>query len=118
MYQIKVKFEQEGRAAVVLNNIAASQSLLEICLDNGIQLQHNCGASCACSTCHVYVEEGMDFLSGITSREDDFIARAEAPRLQSRLGCQCTLLPGTGKVEITVPDQRQFVPEATTDFAW
>lgn len=111
MYQIKVKFEQVGRAPVVLHQVAASQSLLDICLDNGIELQHKCGASCACSTCHLYVVTGMAFLSGITSREEDFIERAENPRPESRLGCQCTLLPGTGELEIMVPDQQQFVQE-------
>lgn len=108
MYHIKVTFEQGERLPVLLKNLAASQSLLEICLDNGIQLQHNCGAHCACSTCHIYVEVGMEFLSGITSREEDFIERAEKPRKESRLGCQCTLLPGEGLLEIMVPDQRQF----------
>lgn len=111
MYQIKVTFEQEGREPILLNNVAASQSLLEICLDNGIELQHRCGASCACSTCHVYVVAGMTFLSGVTCREEDFVERADNPRPESRLGCQCTLLPGTGDMEIMVPDQRRFIRE-------
>ncbi|MBM4112369.1 MAG: 2Fe-2S iron-sulfur cluster binding domain-containing protein, partial [Phycisphaerae bacterium] len=35
------------------------ESLLEIALDNGINIEHACGGVCACSTCHVYVESGM-----------------------------------------------------------
>ena len=32
-------------------------------LDNGIAIEHACGGVCACSTCHVYVEQGMDFVA-------------------------------------------------------
>ncbi|BAV05744.1 ferredoxin, 2Fe-2S [Filimonas lacunae] len=111
MYQIKVNFEQKGLAPVVLENIASNQSLLEICLDNGIELHHNCGAVCACSTCHVYIDKGEEFIPEITDREEDFIDRAVNPRIHSRLGCQCVLKPGSGSLEITLPDQTQFLGE-------
>lgn len=111
MYRIKVNFEQKGMEPVVLENIAPNQSLLEICLDNGLELHHNCGAVCACSTCHIYVEKGMEFIPEITDREEDFIDRAVNPRIHSRLGCQCVLLPGSGEIEITLPDQTRFLGE-------
>src|SRR5256886_17435392 len=38
-------------------------SLLDIALANGIELEHNCGGSCACPTCHVIVREGEGDLS-------------------------------------------------------
>ena len=44
MYSIKVNFEQKGLTPVTLENIEADQSLLEVMLDNGIELHHNCGA--------------------------------------------------------------------------
>ena len=111
MYNITVKFEQKGLEPVKLENISAGDSLLEICLDNGIELHHNCGAVCACSTCHVYVDKGMDRLPEISDREEDFIDRAVNPRLNSRLGCQCVLADGSGEIEITLPDQTQFLGE-------
>lgn len=111
MYTIKVNFEQKGKEPVVLENIAPDQSLLEVCLDNGIDLHHNCGAVCACSTCHIYVNEGMDLVEELSDKEEDFIDRAISPRLNSRLGCQCVLLEGDGKLEITLPDQTQFLGE-------
>jgi 2Fe-2S ferredoxin len=111
MYTIKVNFEQKGKEPVVLENIAPDQSLLEACLDNGIDLHHNCGAVCACSTCHIYVNEGMDLVEELSDKEEDFIDRAISPRLNSRLGCQCVLLEGDGKLEITLPDQTQFLGE-------
>ena len=111
MYTIKVKFEQKGLEDVTLTNIEADQSLLEVCLDNNIDLHHNCGAVCACSTCHIYIDNGMDYLEELNDREEDFIDRAVNPRINSRLGCQCVLQPGGGEVSITLPDQSQFLGE-------
>jgi 2Fe-2S ferredoxin len=111
MYTIHVNFEQKGLEPVTLENIAAGDSLLEICLDNGIELHHNCGAVCACSTCHLYVEKGEEHLAEITDKEEDFIDRAVSPRLNSRLGCQCVLQDGSGSIHIILPDQTQFLGE-------
>ncbi|MFZ6023085.1 MAG: 2Fe-2S iron-sulfur cluster-binding protein [Bacteroidota bacterium] len=111
MYTIKVKFEQKGMEPVTLTAVEPDQSLLEICLDNGIDLHHNCGAVCACSTCHLYVEKGMEYLEELSDKEEDFIDRAINPRLNSRLGCQCVLQEGSGEVEVTLPDQTQFLGE-------
>ena len=111
MYTIKINFEQKGKASVNLTNIECDQSLLEVCLDNDIDLHHNCGAVCACSTCHLYVNEGMEHLEELTDKEEDFIDRAINPRINSRLGCQCVLVDEGGEVEITLPDQTQFLGE-------
>ena len=111
MYTIKIKFEQKGVEPVTLTNIASGDSLLEVLLDNDIELHHNCGAVCACSTCHLYVDKGMDSLEELSDREEDFIDRAVNPRINSRLGCQCVLQEGEGEVEVTLPDQTQFLGE-------
>lgn len=62
MYSLKINFEQKGLETVTLENVAADQSLLEVLLDAGIELHHNCGAVCACSTCHLYVKKGWSIL--------------------------------------------------------
>jgi len=111
MYDLIINFEQKGLIPVVLNNITAGDSLLEVILDAGIELHHNCGAVCACSTCHLYVKKGMEFLEALSDREEDFIDRAVNPRIESRLGCQCILQEGSGHIEITLPDQTQFLGE-------
>lgn len=111
MYTIRINFEEKGLEPVILSNIASDQSLLEVCLDHEIELHHNCGAVCACSTCHIYVDKGGDLLEELSDREEDFIDRAVNPRINSRLGCQCVLQPGSGIVEITLPDQTQFLGE-------
>ena len=83
MYTIRINFEEKGLEPVTLNEVAADQSLLEVCLDNGIDLHHNCGAVCACSTCHLYVNEGEAFLEALSDKEEDFIDRAVNPRINS-----------------------------------
>ena len=111
MYTIKINFEQPGLEPVTLENIEAGQSLLEVALTHDIELHHNCGGVCACSTCHLYVNKGEDHLEELSDKEEDFIDRAVNPRLNSRLGCQCLLLGDSGDVEVTLPDQTQFLGE-------
>ena len=111
MYIIKFRFEEKGREPVTLNNIEEDQSLLEVALLNNIELHHNCGGVCACSTCHVYINKGEEHLEELSDKEEDFIDRAINPRINSRLGCQCVLLDGDGEVEVTLPDQTQFLGE-------
>lgn len=105
MYKITFKFEQKGLEPKTIENIEPDQSILEVALDNDIELHHNCGMVCACSTCHIYVDKGEDFLPEITDKEEDFIDRARNPQLNSRLGCQCILEDGSGELEVTLPDQ-------------
>ena len=111
MYSITFKFEQKGLEPVTLTGIEPDQSVLEVALKNDIELHHNCGGVCACSTCHIYVEQGDEFLEELSDKEEDFIDRAISPRLNSRLGCQCVLLDGEGEISVTLPDQTQFLGE-------
>lgn len=106
MYTLKINFEQQGLEPQTLENVPGGQSVLEALLDNNIELHHNCGMVSACSTCHLYVNEGEDIFPEITDREEDFIDRARNPRINSRLGCQCVLNKDeSGVVSVTLPDQ-------------
>lgn len=111
MYTVKFNFEQKGLEPVVFNNVEPGLTLLEIALMNDIELHHNCGGVCACTTCHLYVEQGMEHIDEISDKEEDFIDRAVNPRLNSRLGCQSLLLEGEGEVIALIPDQTQFLGE-------
>ena len=105
MYSVKFKFEQKGLEPVTIENVEPGISILEVALENNIELHHNCGMVCACSTCHLYVDKGEEYLPELTDKEEDFIDRARNPKLNSRLGCQCVLEDGSGTVEVTLPDQ-------------
>ncbi len=112
MAKVKFTFEDKNIADKQIDNAPAGDSLLEIALDNGIELHHNCGAVCACSTCHVYVKSGEDLVEEISDKEEDFIDRARSPRLESRLACQCVILEDTDKeIIVEVPDQSQIQGE-------
>src|SRR5690606_15940788 len=50
-----------------------------------------CGGVCACSTCHVYVEEGAELLSEAEEDEEDILDKAFDVRMNSRLGCQAKI---------------------------
>ena len=63
-------------------------NILEVALANGIDLQHNCGGVCACSTCHVIVKQGLNSLTEMEDDEADQLDEAEGLTLISRLGCQ------------------------------
>jgi 2Fe-2S ferredoxin len=111
MYNISFKFEEKGLEPVTIEGVEPGLSVLEVALINHIELHHNCGGVCACSTCHLYVDKGSEHLEELSDKEEDFIDRAVNPKLHSRLGCQCILLEGSGNIEVTLPDQSQFFGE-------
>jgi 2Fe-2S ferredoxin len=81
---------------------ARGQSLLEVALQSGINIEHACGGVCACSTCHVYVEQGMDQLSEADEEEEDRVEEAPGLQANSRLSCQCEIV-GDGPIVVRVP---------------
>ncbi len=104
MNTITFNFEEKAKQPVTLD-CPKGESILEIALLNDLGLHHNCGGVCACSTCHIYVENGMDFLEELSDKEENFIDRAKSPKLNSRLACQCILLHDNKNIVITIPDQ-------------
>ena len=75
-------------------------SLLDIALAHGIELEHNCGGSCACTTFHVVVKEGEENLSEMAEDEEDRLDTAEGLTIHSRLGCQAVV---RGDVVVEIP---------------
>jgi 2Fe-2S ferredoxin len=76
-------------------------SLLDIALAHGIELEHNCGGSCACTTCHVIVKEGESRLSPMEEDEEDRLDTATGLTIHSRLGCQAVV---RGDVVVEIPE--------------
>ena len=109
MATIKFTFEDKSIETKVVDQVEADQSILEIAEDHDIHLNHNCGGVCACSTCHVYIEQGEDSLEEISDKEEDFIDRAINPRINSRLACQCILLDKNATIEVEIPDQSKII---------
>ncbi|MCG6937934.1 MAG: ISC system 2Fe-2S type ferredoxin [Gammaproteobacteria bacterium] len=63
-------------------------SICDAALQNHIEIEHACEKSCACTTCHVYVREGMESLNENTEEEDDMLDKAWGLDPDSRLSCQ------------------------------
>jgi len=81
---------------------AKGEHLLEVAVENGINIEHACGAVCACSTCHIYVEQGMDQVSEASEAEEDRVEEAPGLQMNSRLSCQCEI-EGNGPIVVRVP---------------
>jgi 2Fe-2S ferredoxin len=73
-------------------------TLCDSLLAHGIEIEHACEKSCACTTCHVIVREGFDSLEPATEKEDDLLDKAWGLAFTSRLSCQAKV----GDVPITV----------------
>ena len=76
-------------------------SLLDIALAHNIHLEHNCGGSCACTTCHVIVKEGEENLYQVQPDEEDRLDMAVGLTIHSRLGCQSVV---RGDVVVEIPE--------------
>jgi 2Fe-2S ferredoxin len=77
-------------------------SILSLLLAAGFELDHVCGGVLACSTCHVYVNQGLDSSPEPVEEEEDQLDFAPALRDESRLACQC-VPDGSVAVEIEIP---------------
>ena len=75
-------------------------SVCEALLDHGIEIEHACEMSCACTTCHVIVKEGLDSLGEIDEAEEDLLDRAWGLTPTSRLSCQAILSDRNVTIEI------------------
>ena len=70
---------------------ATGETILDIALRNGIEIEHACEKSCACTTCHCVVREGFDSLGPSDELEDDMLDKAWGLEPESRLSCQARL---------------------------
>ena len=66
----------------------AGANLIDVAIENGIDIEHACEMSCACTTCHVIVREGFDSLNEADELEEDYLDKAWGLEPESRLSCQ------------------------------
>lgn len=80
-------------------------SILDVASAYDIDIEHNCGGVCVCTTCHVVIVSGAEFLSPISSKEAKFLGRL--PSLcgckDARLACQAVPMSNDAVVVIEVP---------------
>lgn len=76
------------------------ESVIQAALRNGLEIEHACEMSCACTTCHVIVREGYDSLVEADELEDDYLDKAWGLEPDSRLGCQALVADEDLVVEI------------------
>ena len=67
--------------------------VMEIIRDHGLPIKAECGGSCACATCHVYVDpEWLEVIEGLgmekTEDEEDMLDEVFDLQDTSRLSCQ------------------------------
>src|SRR5688572_32274653 len=85
------------------------ESFLDLAMNTGIPLEHACGGSCACTTCHLVVRKGMENLSEMSDAEADRLDTAWDLTTSSRLGCQAVI---KGDVTVEFPMYtRNYVQE-------
>lgn len=78
----------------------AGTSLCEALLDHGIDIEHACEMSAACTTCHVVVKSGFNSLGEIDEIEEDLLDKAWGLQPTSRLSCQAFLAGEDVTIEI------------------
>jgi ferredoxin, 2Fe-2S len=78
----------------------AGESICDALLDNGIDIEHACEKSCACTTCHVIVREGFNALESADELEEDMLDKAWGLAPNSRLSCQAIVTDTPLVVEI------------------
>ena len=79
---------------------SSGTSICEALLDNDINIEHACELSCACTTCHVIVREGLASLGEMDESEEDLLDRAWGLTPTSRLSCQAIVADADLTVEI------------------
>ena len=69
-----------------------NSTLMEIIRDEGIDIEAACGGCCACTTCHVYIDdEWLHKLDPIDDDEESMLDQAFDVKEQSKLSCQIQL---------------------------
>jgi 2Fe-2S ferredoxin len=104
----KITFIQpEGAQDVV--DAEPGMTVMEAAKQNDVAgIEAECGGSCACATCHVYVDEAWrDKVGKAQNMEEDMLDFAFDVREESRLSCQIRITPELDGLIVRVP-AKQF----------
>jgi len=100
-----------GSSGPLTIDCARGISILDAAEECGARVGHACGGNLACSTCHVWVQTGLDSLPEVTDKENDIMDKAFDVRPESRLACQAKLGDDDVVVEITEESLRAWLDE-------
>ncbi len=76
-------------------------TICDALLSNGIEIEHACEKSCACTTCHVILREGFGSLAPAEEAEEDMLDKAWGLEPTSRLSCQAKV--GAQNLVVEIP---------------
>ena len=98
--------EHTGKSNSV--EVTKELSVMEGAIQNNIPgIDADCGGSCACATCHVYVEEKwFDKLPNKEDAEQDMLDMAFEPQKFSRLACQITIADELDGLVVKMPSKQ------------
>jgi 2Fe-2S ferredoxin len=82
-------------------DVESGISLCDALLNSGVDIEHACEKSCACTTCHIHIREGFESLEESTEIEDDYLDKAWGLDMESRLSCQAIV--GNESLVIEIP---------------
>ncbi len=77
--------------------IKTNDNILSGLLSNELKVLKECGGRGMCSTCHIYIKEGMESLSPLNRREQRTLGTITSCNMNSRLACQARVI-GEGVV--------------------
>ena len=78
----------------------SGESILNVALRHGINIEHACEKACACTTCHVVIRQGFDSLAESDENEEDMLDKAWGLEPESRLSCQALVADEDLLIEI------------------
>jgi ferredoxin, 2Fe-2S len=88
MTTIKVLPHEKLCPAGLVFDAPNGETICDALLRNHIEIEHACEKSCACTTCHVVIREGLESLDEALEKEEDMLDMAWGLTPQSRLSCQ------------------------------
>lgn len=96
---------RDGETSII--ETSTGQSLMEALRNEDIEgIDAFCGGSCACATCHVYMDES--WLGKLTEQEEDegdLLDDSDVRQNNSRLSCQINLTKALNGITVTIPPE-------------
>jgi len=103
----KITYIDAGGVARTVDGDIGS-TVMETAIKNGVPgIEAECGGACACSTCHVYVDEAWREKTGEPSpMEEDMLDFAFDVKPNSRLSCQIKVTEALDGLVVTTPERQ------------